>query len=127
MCIRDRLNGVQRGDARQNAFAPAAKACHHMVGAGAQGHHLAAHRQGVYLHPGAPAGGTDVHKVRGLSLIHILDGLLAQFQQELGGNARVVATGSLPPPVRRACRTSMEYIGGLILDGLYAIWLKNQK
>lgn len=57
----------------------------------------------------------------------MLDGLLAQFQRELGGNARVVATGSLPPPVRRACRTSMEYIGGLILDGLYAIWLKNQK
>ena len=57
----------------------------------------------------------------------MLDGLLEQFQRELGGNARVVATGSLPPPVRRACRTSMEYIGSLILDGLHAIWLKNQK
>lgn len=57
----------------------------------------------------------------------MLDGLLEQFERELGGNARVVATGSLPASIRRACRSPIEYIDGLILDGMYAIWLKNQK
>lgn len=57
----------------------------------------------------------------------MLDGLLARFQQELGGGARVVATGSLPAPVRHACCSGIEYIDGLILDGMYAIWSKNQK
>lgn len=57
----------------------------------------------------------------------MLDGLLEQFRAQLGTKARIVATGSLLPAVLAACKAPIEYHDGMILDGMYAIWRKNQK
>ena len=57
----------------------------------------------------------------------MLDGLLARFGQELAADPAVIATGALPKTVLNACRSQIRYEPSLILDGLFAIWKKNQK
>ena len=57
----------------------------------------------------------------------MLDGLVEQFRASLGANTWAVATGSLPAPVLDACRCGLRYQEGLILNGMYTIWRKNQK
>lgn len=57
----------------------------------------------------------------------LLDGMAQHFTEALGPDTRFFATGSLPESILRACRTPIEYRNSLILDGLYAIWLRNRK
>ena len=57
----------------------------------------------------------------------MLDGLIAQFRAQLGGEAWVAATGELPGAVWQAMRQPVRRCDNLILDGLYAVWQKNQK
>lgn len=55
----------------------------------------------------------------------MLDGLLLQFEQQLGEPVSVIATGALPTPVLEACHSSIQYQPHLILDGMFSIWKKN--
>ncbi len=55
----------------------------------------------------------------------MLDGLLAQFEQTLGGPVTAIATGALPPAVLKACKAPIQYQPHLILDGMFAIWKKH--
>ena len=57
----------------------------------------------------------------------MLDGLLDRFREELGGEITVFATGTLSNSIRTSCRTPISYRKTLILDGLYAIWKRNQR
>ena len=58
----------------------------------------------------------------------MLDGMVENFRAALGApEAPVAATGTLPPSVHAACRTSIHYRETLILDGLYAIWQRNAR
>lgn len=57
----------------------------------------------------------------------MLDGLIARLRAELGGEAWVAATGELPEAVLKAMAQPVRRCGDLILDGMYAIWHKNQK
>lgn len=57
----------------------------------------------------------------------MLDGLLARFEEELGQRPTVIATGTLPKTVLDACRFPIHYEPSLILDGMFAIWKRNQK
>ena len=58
----------------------------------------------------------------------MLDGRVENFRTALDApGAPVIATGTLPPSVHAACRTSIHYRETLILDGLYAIWQRNAR
>lgn len=58
----------------------------------------------------------------------MLDGMVENFRAVLNApDAAVVATGTLPQSIRAACRTPIDYRDTLILDGLYEIWVKNQR
>ncbi|MDD4849938.1 MAG: type III pantothenate kinase [Gemmiger sp.] len=58
----------------------------------------------------------------------MLDGMVGRFRRALHcPDAPVIATGTLPESVRQACGCAVEYRETLILDGLYAIWLRNVK
>ena len=63
------LDGLHGGDAGQDALASAAEARHHVLGGRAQSNHLAAHRQRVHHHIGAPAGGAQINKVVGQAVV----------------------------------------------------------
>ena len=57
-----------------------------------------------------------------------LDGMVEAFRAALHApEAPVVATGVLPPSVRAACRTALQYRETLVLDGLCEIWRRNRK
>jgi type III pantothenate kinase len=62
-----------------------------------------------------------------LGTASLLDGMAARFTDVLGPDTRFFATGSLPEPIRTACRTPMEYCDSLIPDGLYVIWQRNRR
>lgn len=56
-----------------------------------------------------------------------LDGMIARFRSAMKApGAPVVATGNLPASIRHACREEIRYQETLVLDGLYAIWKRNQ-
>lgn len=57
----------------------------------------------------------------------MMDGLMDRFRTELGEDTSFIATGNLPETIRAACRNDMMYQEGLILKGLYLIWMKNSK
>lgn len=57
----------------------------------------------------------------------LLDGMIGRMGEELGGEARVIATGSLGALIVPFCRSKITYDGNLILRGLGLIWEKNQK
>lgn len=57
-----------------------------------------------------------------------LDGMIAKFRSALKApQAPVVATGNLPASIRSACAEEIQYQETLVLDGLYAIWKRNQR
>lgn len=62
-----------------------------------------------------------------LGTASMLDGLVQRFRQALGQDTRAIATGSLPTRILENCSCGIEYHDGLILDGMYLIWCKNQK
>ncbi len=55
----------------------------------------------------------------------MLDGLLAQIEQELGEKPTIVATGGLSRDITAHCKTNIIYNQNLLLDGLRAIYEKN--
>lgn len=55
----------------------------------------------------------------------LIDGLLAQFREALGESTSYLATGSLPVTILRTCKTDITVRENLVLEGLYAIWRKN--
>lgn len=57
----------------------------------------------------------------------MLDGLVGHFKAQLGAETRLFITGSLPPAVLEHCESQFEVEPNLILNGMYAIWRKNQK
>lgn len=57
----------------------------------------------------------------------LLDGMIDRMKAELGGEAQVVATGSLASLIVPFCRSKITCDGDLILRGLGLIWEKNRK
>lgn len=55
----------------------------------------------------------------------LVDGLVGRVIEELGGDARVVATGGLAPVVLEHCSTVEAYEPTLTLDGLRLIYERN--
>ena len=57
----------------------------------------------------------------------LLDGMIDRFQEELGGDATVVATGGLIPFIAPHCRHRILCDDKLLLKGLWILYQKNQK
>lgn len=57
----------------------------------------------------------------------MLDGLLDRFECALGAAPAVIATGALPSTILTACKSPIRYERGLILNGMFAIWKRNQR
>lgn len=51
-----------------------------------------------------------------------LDGMIDRFEQELGGEATVIATGGAAPLIIPHCHHKIHFSDTLILDGLYAAY-----
>ena len=62
-----------------------------------------------------------------LGTASMIDGMAQRFTDVLGPDTKFFATGSLPDSILQLCSTSITYDRSLILDGLYAIWKRNQK
>ena len=57
----------------------------------------------------------------------MMDGMIERYRSELGADARVIATGGLASSIVPYCKTEGIILdGGLLLDGLYAIYQKNR-
>ena len=56
-----------------------------------------------------------------------IDGMIARFEEELGEQAQVVATGGLSEAVYRYCKHEIVHDPNLILRGLGVIYEKNKK
>ena len=52
---------------------------------------------------------------------------IVRLREELGEGAWVAATGEVPEAVLKAMTQPVRRCEDLILDGMYAIWRKNQK
>lgn len=57
----------------------------------------------------------------------LIDGMNARIVEELGYDAPVVVTGGLGREIVPQCRTKVQYMGELLLDGLRIIYEKNKK
>lgn len=57
----------------------------------------------------------------------MVDGLARRIEEELGYPVKLIGTGGLAPRVLPYCRRSIIIDEHLILDGLYEIYMKNQK
>lgn len=57
----------------------------------------------------------------------MMDGMNARLMAELGYEAPVVVTGGLGREIASQCRTPVEYVNELLLDGLRLIYEKNKK
>jgi type III pantothenate kinase len=57
----------------------------------------------------------------------MMDGMNARIMEELGYEAPVVVTGGLGREIAPQCRSRVQYIGELLLDGLRLIYEKNKK
>lgn len=56
----------------------------------------------------------------------MIDGMNARLTQELGGDAPVIITGGLGKQIAPYCRTPVQYVDELLLEGLRLIYEKNQ-
>lgn len=78
--------------------------------------------------PPLPWGTNTTHSMQaGILLGHaaMVDGLVAQIKIELGGAARVVATGGLAETLVRACSSIDEVVPDMVLQGIRRIYLRN--
>lgn len=57
----------------------------------------------------------------------MMDGMNQRLMEELGYEAPVVVTGGLGREIAPQCRTRVEYVNELLLDGLRLIYEKNKK
>ena len=57
----------------------------------------------------------------------MIDGMNSRIVEELGYDAPVVVTGGLGREIAPQCRTKVQYISELLLDGLRIIYEKNKK
>ncbi|MDR0858551.1 MAG: type III pantothenate kinase [Oscillospiraceae bacterium] len=57
----------------------------------------------------------------------MLDGMISRFERELGESASLVATGGLSSVVIPLCEHNIELCPNLIFDGMYAIYVDNEK
>ena len=57
----------------------------------------------------------------------MIDGMNARIVEELGYDAPVVITGGLGREIAPQCRSNVQYISELLLDGLRIIYEKNKK
>ena len=57
----------------------------------------------------------------------MIDGMNARIVEELGYDAPVVITGGLGREIAPQCRSKVQYISELLLDGLRIIYEKNKK
>lgn len=57
----------------------------------------------------------------------MMDGMIERFREKIGADAKVVATGGLAAAIVPYCRTEgIIHDDRLLLDGLYAIYLRNK-
>lgn len=56
----------------------------------------------------------------------MIDGMNARLMRELGGDAPVIITGGLGKQIAPHCRTPVQYVDELLLEGLRLIYEKNQ-
>ena len=57
----------------------------------------------------------------------MIDGMIERFEQELGCEASVVATGGIAAKVIPHCKRKIHYDDNLLLKGLHIIYKKNRK
>jgi len=57
----------------------------------------------------------------------MMDGMNVRIVEELGYDAPVVVTGGLGREIAPQCRTKVQYVSELLLDGLRIIYEKNKK
>ena len=57
----------------------------------------------------------------------MIDGMNVRIMEELGYTAPVVITGGLGREIAPQCRTQVQYVSELLLDGLRIIYEKNRK
>ena len=57
----------------------------------------------------------------------LIDGMNTRIVEELGYDAPVVVTGGLGREIAPQCRTQVQYVSELLLDGLRLIYEKNKK
>jgi len=57
----------------------------------------------------------------------MIDGVTARIETELGMPVNLVVTGGLSAEIARQCKTPLAHDANLILDGLMALYRKNQK
>lgn len=62
-----------------------------------------------------------------LGAASMLDGMILRYREALGGAATVVACGGLAPAVIPHCRSAVILDDALLLDGLLALYHKNEK
>lgn len=62
-----------------------------------------------------------------LGAASMLDGMIQRYREAMGEDATVVACGGLAPAIVPYCRTSMILDDDLLLDGLLALYHKNEK
>ncbi|MCI9194035.1 MAG: type III pantothenate kinase [Angelakisella sp.] len=62
-----------------------------------------------------------------LGAASMLDGMIQRYQEALGKDATVVACGGLAPAIVPYCRTPILRDDSLVLDGLLALYRKNEK
>ena len=60
-----------------------------------------------------------------LGAASMLDGMLERYEEALGPMGTVVACGGLAPAIVPHCRRKILVDNRLLLDGLYALWKKN--
>ena len=57
--------------------------------------------------------------------VALVDGMLRKMIAELGGEARVIATGGLAPLISKGCALVETVDADLTLDGLRLVYLRN--
>lgn len=62
-----------------------------------------------------------------LGAASMLEGMIQRYQEALGGTATVIACGGLAPVVVPHCRAKIILDDSLLLDGLLALYHKNEK
>jgi len=62
-----------------------------------------------------------------LGAASMLDGMIQRYQEALGEKATVIACGGLAPAVIPHCRTGIIRDDALLLDGLLALYHKNER
>ena len=57
----------------------------------------------------------------------MIDGMIDKFEEELGEECKIIATGGLSDSIIRYCQHDIEIRENLILEGLRLIYERNKR